>query len=780
MSGLASAYGVLVLLFADRAPDAMPYPTVWPPAGLALAACLQFGLRCWPAIALGSVAAHLSLDASLLRALPLALGETLAPLIGAGATMASLRDTEPFRRVRHTCRFLCYGVLAGPGIGTAVSRFGAWMLDAQPMNPPWSEWLSTWLGHATGTVLLAPWLLALSGLRSRPAVSFEYTAHWIATVALSLFVFVGWLHPDTAHYPVVFLMLPLLVWAGLRFGPLGVSTWLLTVSSIATLSTIYGVGPFVQPLPSVSQPLLAAYVLVIGGTLLILHALAAERAESGDQLRKHRARLQAILDTAADGIVTIDERGRIELFNPAAERMFGHSIDEVIGRNISVLMPEADREFHDLALAGLASSPLDALRRAREVRGLRRDGTVFPVEITIGAHHEDGRRFTGILRDISARRLTECALRESQQRLELALAGGDLGIWDWQVQSGEAVFDERWAGMLGFRVDEIAPNYRTWERLLHPDDRSRILPILNAHLSGETPHYEAEFRLRTKDGQWKWILARGKVFDRDASGKPLRAVGIHSDISLRVGLEERLREQQQELLFVHRLTTAGELVGTIAHELNQPLGAIAGYLTGITRRFRPLLDQHPKLEHALRETERLTQRAADAVAGIRHLVSKHETEAESLDVDALIGTTLALLGPEILRRRVRVECRIPQGLPSVRGQRILLQQLLINVILNALEAMDKVEADRRRLSVQADPARDGAVEIRVSDTGPGVPPALAPRLFEPFVSSKPDGMGLGLSICRTIAEKHGGGISVLAEPSGVTTFSVTLAGLARD
>lgn len=772
---VALAYGALALLCAGRLSAAMPQLALWLPAGLALAACLRLGPSCWPGLFLGSLAAHLTSDGSLLRAVPLSLGETLAPVAGAWAIRRSMCLSEVFHSVRNTSRLLGYGMLAGPALGTAAASFGGWTLDPQPLESPWSDWLTAWLRHAAGSLTLAPWLLALSELRRVPAVSLEYGAHWIVTAALSPFIFAGWMHAGISHTPVAFLMLPPLVWAGLRFATPGVTTTLLTLSSIAVLGAAYGAGPFDQPQADVSLLLLDFYLLVIGATLLIIHALATECRESGDRLMKNEIRLQAILDTAADGIVTIDERGRIELFNPAAAQMFGYATEEILGQNIDRLIPERDRDLHKLSLAAhVKSGHPHVLRRMREVRGLRKDGSSFPVEITIGEHRENGRRFTGILRDAGERRVAESALRESQQRLELSLAGGDLGTWDWRVQTGEAVFDERWARMLGFRVEEIAPHYQTWEQLLHPDDKPRVLPILNAHLAGETPLYEAEFRLRTRGGQWKWILARGKVFERDASGLPLRAVGIHSDISLRVHLEERLREQQAELLFVHRLTTAGELATTMAHELNQPLGAIASYLSGITRRFRPLLDQHPHLEQAVRETERLSQRAADVVSGVRNLVRKHETENESLAPDALINTTLGLAHGEILRRQVRVECRIGEALPLVRGQRILLQQLLVNLILNALEAMDSVDIARRLLIVQAAAADDQAVEMRVSNFGTGIPPAIAPRLFEPFVSSKPNGMGLGLSICRTIAERHGGSIRANSEPNGMTTFSVTL------
>jgi len=506
-----------------------------------------------------------------------------------------------------------------------------------------------------------------------------------------------------------------------------------------------------------------------------LQGEVAERKDAERKLRKNEARLRTILENTVEGIVTIDEHGVIELFNPAAERMFGYDSGELLGQNISRLMPPPHRNAHDGHLAEYRLAREKRIMRGqREVTGLRKDGSTFPLEIAFGEFESFGRRFTGILRDITERKRAEEALRASEERLEAALMGADLGSWDWNIQTGEAVFSDRWITMLGYARDEIEPCYDSWARRVHPDDMPRVLEVLNAHLEGKTPFYEAEHRLLTNTGQWKWVLARGRMYERDPHGNPHRAAGTHMDISAGKELEERLRQQQAQLVYIQRLTTAGQIAAMMAHELNQPLGAIANYVGGATLRFHDLLAANPALDQAMKETLRLSQRAAAIVGGVRDLVRKHEAGREWLDISTLMSDTLSLARAELVRRRIRVKSQVHAALPRIWGQRVQLQQLLLNLFLNAAEAMDDPAIGRRELTVRADLNPKKNIELSISDTGAGFPPDLAAQPFEPFVSTKPEGIGLGLSICQTIAEAHGGELSAHSVPGKGATLTVIL------
>lgn len=376
-----------------------------------------------------------------------------------------------------------------------------------------------------------------------------------------------------------------------------------------------------------------------------LEAEAAEREHLERMLRRNEARLRAILDTAVEGIITIDQQGLIELCNPAAARMFGYSADELLGTSVNRLMPDAYRRSHDgLVLSSKITDDTKTILAGRELMGLRQDGSTFPVDIAVGGFRNGGKHFTGILRDLTERK----------------------------------------------------------------------------------------------------------------------------------ALEERLRQQQAELLHAQRLSTAGELAATMAHELNQPLGAIANYLGGAMLRFREVLEAQPGLRDALQETQRLSQRAAEVVQGIRGLVRRHESGRESVLLGTVVDEALALIRPELGRRKVQVVCDVPDSLPPVWGQRVHLQQLLLNLMLNAMDAMETTDPQHRELRLRASMKSAHEVEIAVADSGAGFAPELAARMFEPFVSTKAEGIGLGLSICRTIVEAHGGRITARSVLGEGATFSVVL------
>ena len=182
---------------------------------------------------------------------------------------------------------------------------------------------------------------------------------------------------------------------------------------------------------------------------------------------------------------------------------------------------------------------------------VRKDGSLIDVAITFSPILDVNGIVVGasaISRDITTEKKARQALRESEQRLELALSGGDLGLWDSHLPTGRVVFNDRWAQMLGYESNEIEHRVGAWERLLHPDDAPRVLQAFTEHLAGETPYYECEYRLRTKPGNWKWIFSRGKVVERDPDGKPLRVTGTHLDIEQRKRTEQARRQAEQALL----------------------------------------------------------------------------------------------------------------------------------------------------------------------------------------------------------------------------------------
>jgi signal transduction histidine kinase len=269
------------------------------------------------------------------------------------------------------------------------------------------------------------------------------------------------------------------------------------------------------------------------------------------------------------------------------------------------------------------------------------------------------------------------------------------------------------------------------------------------------------------------------LLDEQGQVKQIVACGV--DISIRKNAldalrrsEEQLRQQQEELYYAQRLTAAGELTAIVAHELNQPLGAINNYVGGVLLRFRDLLSSQPSLADALEQILRLSQRAIAVIHGIRALVRKQEGKLEHIALAAVVEDVLIPLRAELNNKHIQVCSDIPTQLPLLWCEKIHLQQLLLNLILNAMQAMDAPDCTRRKLVLGAKLNQMRDLEITVSDTGPGIAPEIATRLFQPFVSTKADGIGLGLSICRSIAEAYGGHISVRSMLRQGTAFHVVL------
>jgi len=361
-------------------------------------------------------------------------------------------------------------------------------------------------------------------------------------------------------------------------------------------------------------------------------------------LPEREALLRAILETSPDGLITIDEYGTIQSFNPAAERMFGYDAVEVIGRNVSCLMPSPYREGHDGYLERfLRTGERRIIGIGREVLGQRKDGTIFPLELAVGEVKAAGRRlFAGFIKDVSARQQSE----------------------------------------------------------------------------------------------------------------------------------QRLQELQAELVHVARLSAMGEMASALAHELNQPLTAIINY----AQTARGVVERRPgdagSLVSLLEKTVDQADRAGQIIRRLRQFIAKGETDRalENINMVVVEASALALVGIKgkgIAARRV-----LEEGLPPVLLDKIQIHQVITNLIRNSVDALDG--AKLREIVISTRLAGQDSIEIRVADTGPGLAPEVADRLFQPFVTTKPAGLGIGLSICRSIVDGHGGRIFASDNPDGGTIFHVRL------
>ena len=361
-------------------------------------------------------------------------------------------------------------------------------------------------------------------------------------------------------------------------------------------------------------------------------------------------RLRAILDTAADAIITIEESGVVESVNPAAERMFGFARDELVGRNVSVLMPSPYREEHDRHIANyLRTGEARIIGIGREIEAQRKGGSVFPADIAVSeVRLSDRRLFTGIIRDLTERR----------------------------------------------------------------------------------------------------------------------------------EMEERARLRLEDAAHTARLLEFGEMCSGIVHEVNQPLTAITTFAEACLRRIRTGGAEPGLVEDTLGRVREQGVLAAEIVSRLRGLVHKGEIRRETFDLGPVIEETLLLVNHERRRRGVRVSVFCEPELPPVRGDRVQIEQILLNLIRNAFHAVE--DADPRQVWLRTGRAGADRVRMVVEDSGRGLAPELRERVFETFDSTKPSGLGVGLAISRSLAESHGGRLWAESADGGGARFGLDLPRAARD
>ncbi len=307
---------------------------------------------------------------------------------------------------------------------------------------------------------------------------------------------------------------------------------------------------------------------VFGGSVTkFIWQLISRLKDTHQQLIDSHAYMQSVVNHARDGIVQIDDQGIIHLFNAASERMFGYPASEMLGKNVNILMAEPLRSQHDSFLARSAGvDPRDYPGLDREVMALRKDGSPFPLYISIAKMHFRHRHYyIGILRDITEEMQAEEALRLSEERLEMALDAAREGIWDLDVVSGKLYFSPQWGDLLGYDQEAIPRHVEEWKALIHPEDKMRVMKAMNDHVRGKMPFYEAEYRLRSQDGSWVWVLGHGRITRRDEHANPVYVTGTTQNIMERKQAEEEIRklahfdaitELPNRTLFFDRLTHA--------------------------------------------------------------------------------------------------------------------------------------------------------------------------------------------------------------------------------
>ena len=352
---------------------------------------------------------------------------------------------------------------------------------------------------------------------------------------------------------------------------------------------------------------------------------------------------------------------------------------------------------------------------------------------------------------------SEAGLRESEARMSLAVDAAEFGIWIRDLARDEVWASEKWRTLFGFGLSERV-EFDAILRRVHSDDREPLRQAQSRALAGAGGgRYQMEYRVTLPDGATRWISSQSRV-EFDATGQPVLMRGASRDVTAGKHAEQEALLLRQEIAHAGRVSTMGQLAASLAHEINQPLGAILRNAEAAELYLQQPAPDLDEVRAILADIRADDERAGSVIDRMRGLLKRQTLDKRRLDVRTLVGEVVALVRVDAATRQVTVDVDVPADLPQVQGDRVHLQQVLLNLILNGMDALNGASPENRWVSVAV--RHDGAhtVEIAVADAGPGIPAATLPQIFEPFFTTKPNGMGMGLAISRTIVEAHGGRI----------------------
>lgn len=655
LAGLAYGIGILLGLVL-RLPPATP-SVLWPPTAILTAFLLLLPRQRWWAILAGAAVAHFILQLPIVPwtlATVLLVTNTMEAVVGAGFIRAFSDRPDRFDTIRRTAVFLLGGAVLGPFLSSFADAGAAHLIGGEDY---WRVWKARFLANVPTEMVIVPPIVGLvrtgfTPLRTWARRDWTQAALIAAGFAmLAVVISTGAAREAIGPWPLP-LFLPFLLWAAVRFGPIGASLSILTTVLVMVGTAVHGAGMLASALDE-RVPLMQVFLIVVSIPLMCVAALVEERKSAEETARANDRLKSAILASLSSLVVVLDRDGRIITAN---------------------------------------DSWLKFARRNRLSPEGSTPGTLY------------------------------------------------LDVWKAPVAAGAA-------------------NARA------------VVDGVRSVLAGSANGFSGECRWDVGDApRWLWVTV--VPLQREGGG----AVVTHADATVRRTAELDAQRSREQIARISRTLAMGELTSSLWHRLSQPLTGIMGNAQA-GRRF---LDTDPpnldEIRHIFTDVIADTMRAVVIIDALRDTLRKAPAEQQLLDMNELVRDTASLVADEALTRNVQLQLAMEPGLPPVRGERLLVQQVVLNLIVNGLEALSADRMDRRVVTITTAVAVDGHVLLSVFDSGHGIPPGAEEDIFEPFYSTKPAGSGggLGLSISRAIVEAHGGRIWVDSTTDGGTTIHLTL------
>lgn len=499
----------------------------------------------------------------------------------------------------------------------------------------------------------------------------------------------------------------------------------------------------------------------------------SERIERERIDNESERKYQSLFEASPYPILIVNLQGQIVDANRCAQLNYGYEHERLVKLSWQQL---------DILAGPLQFMPRPTLLGAREHR--RSDGSGFIAEVMLSYFRLRGQSLIlALVRDVTEHWRTFQQLQESEARWRFAIEGNGDALVDWPLQpDGSHFVSPALSRMLGYDPDaDVGLPADAWLARVHPDDRRKLEAAIEAHVSGSEPMVQSEYRLQERNGSYRWTALRAKVIEsgRQEQG---RLIGAVRDIH-----RSRMRQLQENadrgrIFRLERMATAGEMLSALAHEVNQPLTAISNYSSLAVRQFSRH-DSDESIAKSLRVISEQALRAGEIVRRIREFVRRGDPAFRLADLNALIKRVVGWCESDAAAAGIQIRLQLASDLPEIELDILQVEQVLFNLLRNGMEAMHDESVSLPRQLIVASIVDGAQLQVRVRDYGEGLDEGTAEDMFEPFVSSKADGMGMGLAICRTVVENHGGKIwaeSIPGERGTVFVFTLRLLGAQQN
>jgi len=755
-----------------------PVSVLWPPNSVLVAALLLTQPRRWWLVLLAALPAHLvaQLQSHVppLMILCWFISNSCEALIGAGLMRYLVGGPIRFTKLRDVGPFCLCVVFIGPFLSSFLdAAFVIWNHWGQ--DGYWELIRIRFFSNALAALVIVPLIVTwattgISALRTaQPSRYLEAGVLFLGLLLLSYVVLYEF--RAGVDLALLFLPLPFLIWAAVRFAALGASTAISVIGFLAIWSASHGHGPFTGETPEQNALSIQIFLIILAVPLLFLATVMEERVTGQTELRESELRFQIVADAAPVLIWMSGTDKLCTFFNKPWLDFTGRSMEQELGNGWAEGVHRDDLQN----CLQVYTSAFDARQPFVMQYRLRRDDGEYRWVSDQGVPRYDAQgKFAGYIGscvDVTELMTKDEALRQSEERMRLAAAAVNLGIWEWHLATNEIWATNAQRAVLGWPSSGKV-TFEDFISRVHPEDRSRIQETINDAVR-DGKDYESEYRLVLPDGIVRWMSTRGSVHF-DSAGKPSQLLGIIIDITSRKQAELDAQRDRAELSHLSRVALMGEMSASIAHELNQPLaGILSNAAAGQRFIDRGDVDLR-EIREVLGDIIADGRRASDVVRGIRGMVKKEKMARRSVDLNEVVMEALRMASPDALLHSCQLETSLDPNLPAIEGDPVQLQQVLLNLAINAFDAMRDAPTSKRKVVIATQSNDDGTVRTSVRDHGVGIPEEVQNRVFDPFFSTKTEGLGMGLAIVRSIIEAHGGAITAENADGGGTRFEFVL------